>query len=122
MLRAPGRVVCAHCKREPARDDCATCGMARCDGCSQPCPRPVVREIRLGMGRRLRDIDPTGRYGLVGTLLGRRKIYDLDEGAFTTSDAVPRDSMVLPDGGTIGARVFSEDDYSYASTSCGRRG
>lgn len=41
-------------------------------------PRPV--ELRLGMGARLREVDPTGRVGLVSTWNGKARVQELSSG------------------------------------------
>ena len=58
------------------------CERPVCETCLAPdtCPDPSERELRLGFGARLRDVDDQGRYGLVSTWTGRGKLVDLATG------------------------------------------
>lgn len=66
--RVIGATRCAHCRAAEAVDNCSVCRNAVCAACAADwttCPEPVGRELRLGMGRRLRFVTANGRLGLV---------------------------------------------------------
>jgi hypothetical protein len=46
--------------------------------------------VRLGRGVRLRDVDPTGRLGLVSRLAGRMRLFDLRRLRWVKGPALPR--------------------------------
>jgi hypothetical protein len=81
VLRA---TLCAHCRREAAAETCAHCGSAVCAGCARDdgtCTVPRVRVLRLGLGRRLRRVDPEARVGLVSSPTRRyHEVFDLVSG------------------------------------------
>jgi hypothetical protein len=75
VLRA---TLCAHCRSQAAAETCAHCGSAVCEGCARDpstCTVPRVRVLRLGLGRRLRRVDPEGRVGLVSS--PARRYHDM---------------------------------------------
>lgn len=59
---------------------CQVCTRLVCEKCGADwttCPEPTGREIRLGRTARLRDVDPTGRIGLVTRWVGDMKLVDM---------------------------------------------
>lgn len=80
LEKAEGAVTCAHCKGVGADTSCPYCRRAVCKGCLGPvgCPVPHPEEKRLGLGRRLRDIDDSGRFGCISRVLSSNSsLYDL---------------------------------------------
>jgi hypothetical protein len=76
-------ILCAHCRGEAAQQTCRHCGSAVCERCfgdETTCPVPRARVLRLGLGRRLRRIDPAGRLALVSGWRGGLRLYDLERG------------------------------------------
>lgn len=84
LPKTPAAVGCAHCHHlVRAVAVCPSCGRALCAACLADlsrCPDPAPREVRLGMGARLREVDPSGRFGLVTTWRMARRIIDLSKG------------------------------------------
>jgi hypothetical protein len=75
--------LCAHCRRQAARETCRHCASAVCEPCFHDdltCTAPRTRVLRLGLGRRLRRIDPEGRLGLVSGWRDRMQLVDLAHG------------------------------------------
>lgn len=59
---------------------CQVCTRLVCESCAADwttCPEPTGREVRLGRTARLRDVDPTGRIGLVTRWFGVMKLFDV---------------------------------------------
>jgi hypothetical protein len=79
LEKTPGAVVCGHCHALGADALCAFCRRPVHERCleSDRCPVPHPRELRLGMGWRLRDIDEQGRVGRVTHVLGGEQVRDL---------------------------------------------
>jgi hypothetical protein len=79
LEKTPGAVVCGHCHTLGADDLCGYCRGPVHRRCleSDRCPVPHPRELRLGMGWRLRDIDEEGRIGRVGHVLGGDQVREL---------------------------------------------
>ena len=80
VARGAGDVGCAHCTQFGARETCQVCGLQVCDTCAADwttCSEPAGRELRLGMGWRVRDVDPKGRYALVSRMMKGPRIVDL---------------------------------------------
>jgi len=80
VARGPGAVGCAHCVQIGAEVSCQVCGRLVCTRCEADwatCSEPSGRVIRLGIGARLRDVDPGGQLGLVSTWHRSRKLLDL---------------------------------------------
>ncbi len=86
MEKTQGAVGCGHCQKLGARETCPVCGRPVCatcleqEGCPETPAEPAYRELRLGVGARLRHVDSHGRYGLVTTWTGRCKLLDLSTG------------------------------------------
>ena len=80
--KTKGAVGCGHCLGLGAGETCPKCGQLVClaclegDNCSVP--RPV--ELRLGIGARLREVDPSGAVGVVSTWSGGARVVALDDG------------------------------------------
>ena len=75
--------LCAHCRSEAAVETCRHCGSAVCGPCfgdDSTCSAPRARVLRLGLGRRLRRIDPQGRLALVSGWHPMLRLYDLTRG------------------------------------------
>jgi len=79
LEKTPGAVLCGHCHALGAKDFCRFCRRPVHRACldSPDCPEPHPRELRLGLGARLRDIDEEGRIGSVGHLLGGEDLREL---------------------------------------------
>lgn len=79
LEKTPGAVLCGHCHALGAEDFCRFCRRPVHRGCldSPDCPEPHPRELRLGLGARLRDIDEEGRLGRVGHVLGGEDLREL---------------------------------------------
>ena len=78
--RGPGAVGCAHCKVIGARGACRVCMRLVCPPCEADwttCDEPSGRVVRLGRTARLRDVDPSGRLGLVSRWRGPLRMLDL---------------------------------------------
>jgi len=79
--KSSGAVTCGHCHRLEASVVCPWCRQMVCSTCrDQDCPAARPRELRLGMGWRLRGVDETGRFGHAGFVLGSQRLVDLDTG------------------------------------------
>ena len=88
--KAQGAVLCAHCRKPGGRGMCTSCELSVCRPCAADhttCHVPCARELRLGIGARLRRVDSSGRYGLVSHLFRRPRLVDLCK--FTLA-ALPR--------------------------------
>lgn len=75
--------LCAHCRGQAASQTCRYCGSAVCERCfgdETTCAVPRARVLRLGLGRRLRRVDPEGRLALVSTWARGLRLYDLARG------------------------------------------
>jgi hypothetical protein len=80
VARGAGDVGCAHCTQFGARETCQVCGLQVCETCAADwttCSAQASRELRLGLGWRLRDVDPKGRYALVSRVMKAPHIVDL---------------------------------------------
>jgi WD40 repeat protein len=80
VARGAGDVGCAHCTVIGANRSCQVCTRLVCSNCGADwttCPEPTGREVRLGRTARLRDVDPTGRIGLVTKWVGAMRCLDL---------------------------------------------
>lgn len=80
VARGAGDVGCAHCTVIGADRACQVCTRLVCDNCGADwttCPEPTGREVRLGRTARLRDVDPTGRIGLVTKWIGSMQLFDI---------------------------------------------
>jgi hypothetical protein len=89
--------LCAHCRSEAAAQTCPHCGSAVCDRCfgdETTCAAPRARVLRLGMGSRLRRVDPQGRLALVSGWHNLLRLYDLTSGQ--RIDAPSRLPMLSP--------------------------
>ncbi|MBW2732669.1 MAG: hypothetical protein JRH20_09770 [Deltaproteobacteria bacterium] len=72
LPKTPGAAGCAHCHSLDAWEACPVCHRPICPRCADDpdgCPTPHAREIRLGAGGRLREVDATGCFGLTHRLL-----------------------------------------------------
>lgn len=78
--KTKGAVGCGHCKELGASRTCPACGRLVCAACEEAgnCSVPHVVELRLGLGCRLREVDPTGRAGVVSTWSGGARVVDLE--------------------------------------------
>ncbi len=99
VTKHPGVVPCAHCKQQPGSEDCQVCTKVVCQDCGarwQSCDQVVARELRLGMGQRLIDVDKDGHYGVVQHMLSRkRRLFDLRRTAYVALyEALPHGSIV----------------------------
>ncbi len=80
VARGAGDVGCAHCTVIGADRSCQVCTRLVCESCGADwttCPEPTGREVRLGRTARLRDVDPSGRVGLVTRWVGAMRCFDL---------------------------------------------
>ncbi|HUS28090.1 MAG TPA: hypothetical protein VMZ53_06260 [Kofleriaceae bacterium] len=80
VARGAGDVGCAHCTQFGARKTCRVCKLQVCDVCAADwttCSEPAGRELRLGMGWRVRDVDPKGRFAFVTHILKAPRIVEL---------------------------------------------
>lgn len=78
--KTAGAVACGHCARVDAAHECPGCRRVVCEACLHDwttCEVPRVRELRLGLGARLRSVDRDGRYGLVSRWHGALEVIDL---------------------------------------------
>ncbi|HLU68317.1 MAG TPA: hypothetical protein VKZ63_18665, partial [Kofleriaceae bacterium] len=86
---------------------CGTCGRFVCAACLLDwtgCERRVPIEVRLGTGSRLRDVEPTGRLGLVSHWRRRARLLDLRRLCWITTAVKPprwRSQMALTRDGAI---------------------
>jgi hypothetical protein len=99
-VRAVGLVHCAHCRREGARTECPWCRLTICAACASDwttCDRAAGRVFRLGATARLRDVDPSGRHGLVSSWRGGTRVLDLRAPAWVAAAApLPRSGCPAP--------------------------
>ena len=81
--KSMGAVGCGHCRGLGASESCPACGLLVCRGCldDDSCSVPRINELRLGMGARLRGVDPTGSSGIVTSWRGDARLVDLPGGA-----------------------------------------
>ncbi|HTL35378.1 MAG TPA: hypothetical protein VL326_19750 [Kofleriaceae bacterium] len=80
VARGAGDVGCAHCTQFGATETCQVCKLLVCEKCAADwttCNEQAARVLRLGMGWRVRDVDPKGRYALVSRALKIPRIVDL---------------------------------------------
>src|SRR3954463_15469015 len=80
VARGPGDVGCAHCTQIGATETCQVCTHLVCPKCAADwatCPQPSGRVVRLGMGGRLRDADPVGRFALISYMHKGPRLLDL---------------------------------------------
>jgi hypothetical protein len=72
--------LCAHCRSQAAVVTCRHCGSIVCERCAADettCAAPRARLVGLGLGRRLRRVDPQARLGLVAGWIEGLRIMDL---------------------------------------------
>jgi hypothetical protein len=101
--------LCAHCRSEAAAQTCRHCGSAVCERCfgdETTCSVPRARVLRLGLGRRLRRIDPQGRLALVSGWHRLLRLYDLARGQALDAPGVlpmltPQVSSIARDGRVV---------------------
>jgi len=89
LAKTPGHVPCAHCSRPGASESCPICTLIVCEGCRvdwTTCTEPCGREIRLGMGARLRGVSDSGRLGLVGGWRRHVRVVDLRRMCYLATD------------------------------------
>lgn len=80
VARGPGAVGCAHCRVIGADRACQVCRKQVCERCAgdyTTCDEPSGRLLRLGFRARVRDVDPTGRLGLVSHWRRPLRLLDL---------------------------------------------
>jgi hypothetical protein len=104
--RAPQDVLCGHCKQKPGIETCAVCKLEVCAACGgdwRTCSTPVARELRLGMGRRLTELEPGGRLGVVSHVLSSAgRLVDLMRGRYVDTEApVAQHAKIRADGTSI---------------------
>lgn len=82
LEKSSGAVGCFHCQKLGAKKTCAICNRPVCDPCADgdTCPVPHRRELRLGLGRRLRAVSPDGTRGIVSGWTGGMALVDLATG------------------------------------------
>ena len=82
LEKSSGAVGCFHCQKLGAEKTCAICKRPVCDPCAagDTCPVPHRRELRLGLGRRLRAVSPDGTRGIVSGWTGGTALVDLHSG------------------------------------------
>ena len=93
-----GAVTCAHCQTLGADAQCPFCQRMVHKTClaAEGCPVPHPVELRLGRGKRLRDIDETGRFGVVGFVLGgHSELKDLIAGLSIDAPPEHRDGVLV---------------------------
>lgn len=93
VARGPGAVGCAHCKIVGADRSCQICTRLVCEACAADwttCGEPSGRMVRLGLTARLRDVDPTGRFGLVSHWRQPMRLFDLRQLRWIADVRVPR--------------------------------
>ncbi len=80
--KSHGAVGCGHCKGLGATQTCEKCGLVVCAACLSAgnCSVPQPVELRLGMGARLREVDPSGRVGVVSRWPGGTRLVELASG------------------------------------------
>lgn len=80
--KSTGAVGCFHCQTLGAGEICAICNRPVCPRCAaaDTCPVPHRRELRLGLGRRLRSVSPDGACGVVSSWNGGMTVVDLHRG------------------------------------------
>lgn len=113
-IRTPEAILCAHCKRETVAHTCVGCQLQICDICAAAwwtCDRPIAREFKLGIWKRLDDVDPTGRLGIVSSVMGiSTRLFDLAgiryvDGVGVSSGVLRADGDVLSTGTSSLERV-----------------
>lgn len=107
-IRTPESILCGHCAAVPGVRDCPGCGLTVCEPCSKKrtgCAKPRAIEIRLGLGSRLRAIDPTCRWGLAMTWNDKGFRVDFDERSYTRALTEWGHSSVGPSGAIVPRRV-----------------
>ena len=82
LEKSSGAVGCFHCQKLGADATCPICGRPVCEACAggDTCPVPHRRELRLGVGRRLRAVAPGGDRGVVSGWTGGMALVDLQSG------------------------------------------
>lgn len=82
LEKTSGAVGCFHCQTLGAGEICAICDRPVCPQCaaSDTCPVPHRRELRLGLGRRLRSVSPDGARGVVSSWNGGMTVVELQRG------------------------------------------
>ncbi len=89
------------------------CSRQVCEACAtdwSTCEVPHGRELRLGMGARLRAVDAAGRIGLVSTWRGAYRVIDLHRGRWLEARELPsrrRPEAALTEDGRIVWAMFA---------------
>lgn len=99
VARGAGDVGCAHCTVIGADRSCQVCTRLVCESCGADwttCPEPSGREVRLGRTARLRDVDPSGRIGLVTRWAGPMRLFDVRRLRWVTAE-LPRQRSIKDD-------------------------
>lgn len=103
--KTPGVIPCAHCRAQVAAETCSLCARQVCVTCVarwQSCDTPLARELRLGMGWRLLDVDRDGVLGLARHMLTRRtRLLDLKRCAWIADVEPPADARLRRDGRAV---------------------
>lgn len=102
-------ILCGHCAAEPGTVACPGCGLEVCTDCATDrasCSQARAVEFRLGLGARLRSIDPTCHWGLATNVMGVWTPIDLR--TLRPAEMPRHVSLVLepgirPDGSIAGA-------------------
>jgi hypothetical protein len=96
VARGAGDVGCAHCTVIGADRSCQVCTRLVCDKCGADwttCPEPTGREVRLGRTARLREVDPSGRLGLVTRWVGGMRLFDVRRLRWIDVELAPDDGV-----------------------------
>jgi hypothetical protein len=97
VARGPGAVGCAHCTLIGADRACQICTRLVCEKCAADwvtCGEPSGRLVRLGLSARLRDVDPSGRLGLVSHWREPLRLFDLRRLRWIHGLRLPRGAYV----------------------------
>ncbi len=79
LEKTSGAVGCFHCQTLGADETCPICSRPVCARCAEgdTCPVPHRRQLRLGLGKRLRSVCPDGTRGVVSGWTGGTALVDL---------------------------------------------
>lgn len=79
LEKTSGAVGCYHCQTLGADETCPICKRPVCEQCAtgDTCPVPHRRQLRLGLGKRLRSVCPDGTRGVVSGWIGGTALVDL---------------------------------------------
>lgn len=124
VARGPGAVGCAHCTLIGAETPCPICTHLICERCAQSwttCTAAAGRVLRLGLTARLRDVDPTGRLGLVSHWRQPLRLFDLRRLSWIKDLRLPRRHWLLarrypPRLTADGKVIHAEWSYSTSET------